>query len=97
MVKDVRLSGPTLRVLKHFLDAPTKSWSGGEIRNAINIGAGTLYPLLARLEAAGWCESEWERVEPTQAGRPRRRFYKLTPGGRARARAAFAEFQPVAG
>ena len=53
MVKDVQLSGPTLRVLKHFLDAPSKSWSGGEIRNAIKIGAGTLYPLLARLEAAG--------------------------------------------
>ena len=41
------------------------------------MGSGTLYPLLARLEAAGWFTSEWEDVDPSEVGRPRRRLYKL--------------------
>src|SRR3954453_23566519 len=91
MVTDVRLSAPTLKVLKHFLEAPSEGRSGAEIAKAVSIGPGTLYPLLARLETAGWCDSEWEEVDPSKAGRPRRRFYKLTTAGRVRARAAFAE------
>lgn len=44
---------------------------------------GTVYPLLARLEKAGWVESAWE--DPAEhhngKGRPRRRYYCLTGHG----------------
>lgn len=41
--------------------------------------AATLYPLLYKLEKRGWLEGRW--VE--RAGQRRRRFYRLTPAGRA--------------
>jgi transcriptional regulator len=41
--------------------------------------AATLYPLLYKLEKQGWVEGRW--VE--KAGHRRRRFYRLTPAGRA--------------
>ena len=45
--------------------------------------AGWLYVFLAKLEDAGLVTSEWEAPEPLD--RPRRRFYRLTPEGRAAA------------
>ncbi|WP_428351671.1 PadR family transcriptional regulator [Lichenifustis flavocetrariae] len=92
MVEKVRLSAPTLKVLKFLLERPANGQSGAEISKFAGVGSGTMYPLLARLEAAGWCESVWEPIDPSEAGRPRRRLYTLTVAGRARARAAFAEF-----
>ena len=91
--RDPRMSGPTLKVLKLYLMSPAAERSGAEISKAAGIGAGTLYPLLARLEEAGWLRSEWEQIDPSEAGRPRRRFYSLTGLGQTRARAAFSELQ----
>src|SRR5688500_8373990 len=48
--------------------------SGGAIR----FSAAALYPLLYRLEKRSWIEGKW--VE--QSGQRRRRYYKLTAGGR---------------
>jgi PadR family transcriptional regulator PadR len=45
------------------------------------ISEGTIYPLLARLKALGWVESEW--VE-SDSGHPRK-YYALTAAGRQRA------------
>ena len=45
--------------------------------------AGQAHVVLAKLEKAGWVASEREIPEPS--GRPRRRFYRLTPEGRAAA------------
>ena len=42
---------------------------------------GTLYPLLSRLKAEGWVDSEWVEAE---AGHPRK-YYRLTPSGRRHA------------
>lgn len=91
--RDPRMSGPTLKVLKFYLITPAADHSGAAISKATGVGAGTLYPLLARLEEAGWLESEWESIDPSEAGRPRRRFYRLTGIGQTRARAEFAELQ----
>jgi DNA-binding PadR family transcriptional regulator len=44
----------------------------------MEIEEGTLYPLLRRLESQGLLLSEW-RIEEG----PPRRYYKLSPGGRA--------------
>jgi DNA-binding PadR family transcriptional regulator len=47
---------------------------------------GSVYPILARLEDAGWVESHWERDDRDDRG-PRRRFYRLSPDGLTAARA----------
>jgi PadR family transcriptional regulator, regulatory protein PadR len=84
----IRLSGPSLRVLHLFLDRLGQTCSGAEISKATKVGSGTLYPLLIRLEDAGWLTSAWEDVNPKEAGRPRRRLYQLTERGQAKARVA---------
>jgi PadR family transcriptional regulator, regulatory protein PadR len=93
MNKDIRLSGPALALLRVLLERPREGKSGADIARATKVGSGTLYPLLARLERAGWLSSEWETVDPAAVGRPRRRFYKLTGFGQRRALEAFAAFQ----
>jgi transcriptional regulator len=52
-----------------------------EIRSQgrIRFKAASLYPLLYRLEERGWIDGRW--VE--KPGERRRRFYRLTPAGRA--------------
>lgn len=42
------------------------------------LGHGTLYKALARLERDGLLESDWEDVDAAEAGRPRRRLYRVT-------------------
>jgi PadR family transcriptional regulator PadR len=90
---DLRLSGPALRMLKVFIEHPTKEHSGAEIAKVTGIGSGTLYPILARLEQAGWLNSKWENIKPSEEGRPRRRLYKITGHGQNSARQALAELQ----
>lgn len=93
MADDVRLSARGLRVLRFLIEHPSVHRSGSEIAKATGVGSGTLYPLLARLEAAGWLDSEWESVEPREVGRPRRRLYGLTGVGLGRAREALSGLQ----
>ena len=52
------------------------------ICHAAGIGAGSAYPVLARLEGLGWTERE--RETPAPENRPPRTFYRLTPEGRTR-------------
>jgi DNA-binding PadR family transcriptional regulator len=51
------------------------------LSRAAGLASGTIHPILARLERAGWLESRWEDVDPREQGRPRRRYYQLTPDG----------------
>ena len=47
-------------------------------------GHGTLYKALGRLEDAGLLTSRWEEHElAEEAGRPRRRLYRVTSAGQA--------------
>ena len=95
---DIRLTQPTLKVLHMMLlNASREGHSGAAIAKATKIGSGTLYPLLDRLETAGWLTSKWEKIDPHEAGRPRRRFYQLTALGQRNARAALADLQIVPG
>lgn len=91
MADDVRLSEPTLRTLRYLLCDATKPRSGADLMKATKLGSGTMYPLLARLDAAGWIEGQWEEIDPREAARPRRRLYVLTMAGRARARSVFSQ------
>src|SRR6201999_114137 len=45
---------------------------------ALQVGHGSLYPALHRLELRGWLSSEWKTSD---AGR-RAKYYKLTPAGK---------------
>jgi PadR family transcriptional regulator PadR len=63
---------------------------GFEAMRVTELPSGTVYPLLRRLEAGGLVESSWEEADPTAEGRPRRRYYALTPPG-TRALAAAQE------
>jgi PadR family transcriptional regulator PadR len=90
--REVRMSLQTLQVLEGFLENPTDELSGADVQKRSNIASGTLYPILLRLESAGWFVSRWEAVDPTSVGRPRRRLYRLTPSGLSRASEVFASF-----
>lgn len=89
-----RITGPTLKVLGMFLSRPIDRHSGIEISRATGLASGTLYPILFRLEEAGWLESEWEEVIPSEVKRPRRRLYLMTAVGESNARASFKEYFP---
>ena len=90
--RKVRMSLQTLRVLEAFLENVSDELAGADVQKLSGLASGTLYPILLRLEAAGWFVSRWERVDPVAAGRPRRRLYRLTPNGLARAGEVFASF-----
>jgi PadR family transcriptional regulator PadR len=88
----LRMSLQTLKVLEAFLADPTLSLSGADVHQQSKIPSGTLYPILLRLESAGWFVSRWESVDPSAVGRPRRRLYRLTSTGLRRASEVFATF-----
>ncbi len=89
---DVRISLQTLRILEVFLSQPLEQLSGADVHQRCGLASGTLYPILLRLEAAGWLLSRWENIDPSSAGRPRRRLYRLTSTGLKRASEVFASF-----
>ena len=47
-------------------------------RGALQLGMGTLYPGLMRLEQRGWIRAKWGVTDHNR----RARFYSLTPAGR---------------
>lgn len=56
----------------------------------MDIEEGTLYPLLRRLEDQGLLVSEWR-----EEGNRNKRFYRLSPDGRAVLKALLAEWQHI--
>lgn len=46
--------------------------------DAFEVGQGSLYPALQRLEQRGWIDSEWRRTEENR----RAKFYRLTSSGK---------------
>src|ERR1700733_5158163 len=89
---NVRMAPQTVRVLEVFLENPAVQLAGSEVHQRCSIASGTLYPILLRLESAGWFVSQWESIDPSSAGRPRRRLYRLTSKGLRRASEVFASF-----
>ena len=87
---DPRMTQTTQAVLRALLERPSKELYGLEICAKAELPSGTIHPILARLEKAGWLESSWEEIDPHEQGRPRRRYYKLSPEGAELARIALA-------
>jgi DNA-binding PadR family transcriptional regulator len=87
----LRMTLQTQLVLRALLEDPAKQRYGLELCELAGLPSGTIYPILARLEQAGWLDSTWE--DPSvheEAGRPRRRFYRITRDGAEQAREALA-------
>ena len=86
-----RMTTQTLSLLAVPPSEPSEEWYGFDLAERAALKTGTLYPILARLEAAKWLESQWEDVDPHVAHRPRRRLYMLTPNGLAAAEPALQD------
>lgn len=69
------------KVLGFSLDCHPDPFYGTELIKQKTVFGGSVYPLLERLEKRGYLTSEWEKVDPTVVGRPRRHEYKLTYKG----------------
>jgi PadR family transcriptional regulator, regulatory protein PadR len=87
-------------ILRIFLDDITQPRYGYELMRATGYPSGKLYPVLARLERAGWLIKEFEDIDPTAEGRPARRLYRLSaeavPAARSELAALTARLQPSA-
>jgi len=69
---------------------------GFHIMEATGLPSGTIYPALRRLEALNLVTSEWEKdLTARKEGRPRRRYYELTPAGRQYLRDAEARVRAL--
>jgi len=90
-----RITPQTLKVLGAVTARPHVS--GADIARETRLATGTLYPILLRLEAAGWLTSQWEEGDPRVLGRPRRRFYAITAEGARAAQLAARDLQPAIG
>lgn len=84
-----RLTQATIGVLKALINATDTNPAWGlSICVTADLGPGTVYPILTRLQERQWVTS-WEETGP-HPGRPARRFWQLTNHGRTEAEAALA-------
>ena len=87
----VRMTMQTQLILRALLRDPGRELYGLEISAETELMPGTAYPILLRLEKAGWLTSKWEEIDPREEKRPRRRYYRLTGDGATKASAALAD------
>jgi DNA-binding PadR family transcriptional regulator len=67
--------------------------AGSALAKDSKLASGTLYPILMRLEEAGWISSEWEDTEG--GAKHRRRLYSITGLGKKRAREEATAWKPL--
>lgn len=72
-----------LLVLKSLALEPMHGWGIAQriqqvSQNVLQVGQGSLYPALHRLEYKGWIQAEWGESENNR----RAKFYSLTKAGR---------------
>jgi len=72
-----------LLILKALSLAPMHGWGLTNrieqlSRNALQVGQGSIYPALVRLEQRGWIDTEWRTTENSR----RAKYYQLTTAGR---------------
>jgi len=87
----LRMTTPRLLVLAALLDDLGRERYGLDLAGEAGLEPGTIYPILVAFENAGWLSSRAEDIDVHAEGRPRRRYYKLTPAGADAARAAMAK------
>ncbi len=72
-----------LLILKALSLEPMHGWAITQrleqlTSDALQVGQGSLYPALQRLEEKGWVESDWQVTEQNR----RAKYYELTTAGR---------------
>jgi PadR family transcriptional regulator PadR len=83
-----------LLILKTLDLAPMHGWGIAEriqqlSKEVLQVGQGSLYPALHRLEYKGWIASEWGSSENNR----RAKFYSLTRSGRKQLEAELASWE----
>ncbi|MGA5299542.1 PadR family transcriptional regulator [Nucisporomicrobium flavum] len=86
-----RMTIPRLLLLRALLADPAAERYGLDLALQAGLEPGSVYPILVAFENAGWLESRVEDVDASAAGRPRRRYYRLTAEGVDAGRTALAE------
>ncbi|MEU3282715.1 PadR family transcriptional regulator, partial [Streptomyces antibioticus] len=88
-VARIRITRPTLTLLRDLLDHQNEEFYGAQIQARSGLDTGTLYPRLKQMEQAGWLtsrpetEESWLNRAPVGRGPGRRRtYYTFTPEGR---------------
>jgi PadR family transcriptional regulator, regulatory protein PadR len=97
VAETIRPTTAVAKVLTAFLVEPDAERYGLELMRATRHPSGTLYPILIRLERAGWVRARWEQIDAVQAERPARRYYRLTAHGVASARVELAALRQQLG
>jgi PadR family transcriptional regulator PadR len=92
MTNLLRMTVARAIVLEELLRNPEEPHYGYEIMRSTGVKSGSLYPTLEQIEDIGWLTSRWEVIDEQQAGRPPRRWYRLTTEGRQAAPRALDEF-----
>ena len=90
-MQDLDITPKMATVLKVFLEDPDQPRYGFELMKLTGMASGSLYPMLARLEAAGWLTRGRESVDPRATGRPARTHYTITGAAASAARVQLAE------
>jgi len=97
MGAEVRVTTNVGKVLRALLAKVDGDHYGYALMRATGLPSGNLYPILARLEKAGWIVGHQEDIDPEAAGRRPRRYYRLTPDGAVAARNALAQLRAAFG
>ena len=79
MTRTRKPSAQTSAVLRALATEPAVWRHGYDLSRNTSLKAGTLYPILMRLEDRGQLEARWE--DNPEPGRPARHLYRLTPAG----------------
>lgn len=79
----MRRTKAQLKVAAALLADPDARHYGYPLGKTAGVRSGVLYPLLTRWENLGVLTSEWDDPDPHDPGRPRRRYYTITPTGQA--------------
>jgi transcriptional regulator len=85
-------------ILKAIANDPQHGWAIAQriqqvSNNVLQVGQGSLYPALHRLEYRGWIEAQWGASENNRKAR----FYSLTAVGRKQLAAELENWQRLAG
>lgn len=72
------LTRNTLKLFSVFVNNPERDFYGLEISEMTGIAYGSLLPLLIRLEEAAWLEGAWENIDPSEKGRPKRKYFRMS-------------------
>lgn len=83
-----------LLILKTLALEPLHGWGVAQriqqfSKDALQVGQGSLYPALYRLEYKGWIKSEWGTSENNR----RAKYYRLTAAGRKNLETELADWE----